>query len=857
MTTKSIISVISAVAVGGVIILSTLRTPIERAPDRNGLGVVRVSVVEGSAVVQRADGNVQTNAVLNAPMLPGDYISTGKTSHAELQFDGYTAVRLGGDAQVRIVSNGPNNRKVQLAAGTIEIGLVRDGQTTQIDTPSVSVRARQTGDVRISIAADGSSWITARRGGADVATPQRTYTLGTGTTLIARGSASNPSVTYSSEVAFDSFDDFNVERDKTMVAALNASPNLNPIIAGYDDLDAYGRWQAVAGYGQSWVPNEPVGWVPYRNGSWVWEGGYGWTWVGTEPWGWAPYHYGNWYYCSCGSSGWAWLPPANAATPAWSPALVGFFGFDTGAVAYNNCQGNYGYTPGSYVAPAAPSGNTVPAAPYNSGAPAPYGVGGPSEPSGPGGYGYPATPNAPGYPAPYGYSYPYIGWVPIAPYEPFYPWYPGWASIGFGWGYPASITNITNVTRIYRNFRHGGATATTMRNFRHGRVSGRTVAVTTRDLGGRFGTIRGALPIAPTRDNLAFSHGTVHAPVTFSKVFNSPRFASDRAFNARPSFAQQQKAVAQAIRAGVTGHANAHAAAGRAKALASRESVSATRTNVAATHANVPETHANAFQGRGNPLSRENVPASRMNAAITHASVPETHANAFQTRSNSPVTRENAATSRQVDASRRENAPVTHENAAPEVRENAAPAIPSENRATMRENSEMREGSAASSQGEATRNEFAPSASWGRFNDARGEVGAAGSGRATSATDTRDGNVPAPSEAGREDRAPSDSWGRFSASRGESSESTRNPYSERESNPSYAHEMPSYARGSNGSPYSRGSYPSYSRGSYGAPPSYSRGSYGSGPSYSRGNSAPSRPSGGGGESHGGGGRPPQ
>ena len=243
--------------------------------------------------------------------------------------------------------------------------MAQDGHAMQIDTPSVGVRTRQAGDVRISIAADGSSWITTRRGGVDVVTPQRTYTLGTGTTLIARGSASHPSVTYSSEVAFDSFDDFNAERDKAMVAAL-ASPHLSPSIAGYDDLGAYGQWQAVVGYGQSWVPNEPAGWVPYRNGSWSWEGGYGWTWVGSEPWGWTPYHYGNWYYCGCGASGWAWLPPRSAATPAWSPALVGFFGFNTGAPDYNNCQGNYGYAPGTYSAPAAPSSSAVaPAATYS------------------------------------------------------------------------------------------------------------------------------------------------------------------------------------------------------------------------------------------------------------------------------------------------------------------------------------------------------------------------------------------------------------------------------------------------------------------------------------------------------------
>ncbi len=852
MITKSV-SVISATLISvavlvGVILTSALRTPHEQAPNRNGPGtagpgVVRVSVVEGSAVVQRGDSHVQTNAVRNAPMLPGDYISTGTTSHAELQFDGYTAVRLGGTAQARIVSNDPNNRKVQLADGTAEIGLMGGGEAIQVDTPSVSVRAQQAGDVRISIAADGSSWITARRGGADVVTPQQTYTLGTGRTLSARGSASNPAITYGPEVAFDSFDDLNAERDKTMLAALSANPSLNPRLAGYENLNDYGRWEAVAGYGQSWVPNEPAGWVPYRNGSWTWEGGYGWTWVGSEPWGWTPYHYGNWYYCDCGSSGWAWLPPASKAAQTWSPALVGFFGFDVASTGGpNNCGGNYGYAPSSSGAPApsygneaaAPSNNAAPAAaeaPYNSAAPGPYGEGGPS-PETPYGVGGPA------YPAANGYPYPYIGWVPIAPYEPFYPWYPGWAWLGFGWGYgyPASfatnIVNVTNITRIYRNFRHGGATGTTTRHFRHGTVHGHTVAVTPRDLGRRVGTIHGTLPIKPTRNNLAFSHGTVHAPVTFSKAFNSPRFALHGMAAAHTSVAQH-RAVTPATRAGFTGHAAARAALGRANA----------------------------------PVSHATVPTTRTNAAIAHASMPE-RSNAVQSRGNVPVThqhptfaRENAAPAHQIEATRRGNAPVTRENSAPAMRENTAPA--------------MREGSEASRQPEPARSEFAPSTSWDRFNVTRGEARSAG-------------EVSAPNEAGREERAPSDSWGRFSASRGESYRSTRgesygstrgesyggsrDPYAGRESVPSYGRETPSYSRGSypsypresypsysHGSypSYSHGSYPSYPRGSYSAP-SYSRGSYGSAPSYSRGNWSPPRSSGGGGGGapHGGGGRPP-
>ncbi|MFY9738916.1 MAG: DUF6600 domain-containing protein [Candidatus Cybelea sp.] len=822
MTTKSLsvisVSVIAVVAIVGALLTSVLRTSHERVPDKNGPSVVRVSVVEGSAVIQRGDSHVQTNAVPNAPMLSGDYIWTGKTSRAELQFDGYTAVRLAGSVQARVVNNDANIRRVQLAAGTIEVGMVRDGRTMEIDTPSVTVRMEEAGDVRISIGGDGSSLVTARRGSVDVVTPQRTYPIGLRTTLVAEGSASDPSITQSPEVAFDSFDDFNAERDRSMLAALNASPNLSPMLAGYDNLDTYGQWQSVAGYGQSWVPNEPAGWAPYRNGSWTWEGGYGWTWIGSEPWGWAPYHYGNWYYCNCGASGWAWLPPANASTPAWSPALVGFFEFNTGAeVAYNNnCGGNYGYAPGSYngPAPAEPASN---AAPYGSGAPAPYGVGGPA----PEGNGYPENPygEGSGYPPPYGpgsapgygYPYPYIAWVPIAPYEPFYPWYPT-AWLGFGWGFPATnITNVTYINRIYRNFRHGGATATTFRHFRHGTVHGHTVAVDPRDIGRALRTIHGTLPISPTRDNLALSHGSAHAPVTFAKAFKSPRFASDRALAARTSFAQQQKAVAEAIHGGPTRHVSAHATVARA-----------TRTRAAATHANVSETHVSAHAAMSHQIAavrHENTPVAprRENSAIPHAAP----------RENSVTARENGEVA--------SSTPSQHFG---EGRGEARPAgFPAHSDgATSAAGSREGVGSAPSEGG---REEGAPSDSWGRFSTSRAE----------SYESTR--NPYTDREAGREDQTPSDPWGRFSASRGESYGSTRNAY-QTERNP-YGERgsYPSYSRGSYAS-YSRGSYPSYSRGSY---PSYPHGSYGSAPSSSRGYSAPSHPTGGSG-GRAGGGRPP-
>ncbi len=491
MSSKWITSLVSGVTLIAVTLSSALPAPAEQAPDKNGPGVTRVSIVQGSVVIQRGDGNKQVTAVVNAPLLPGDYISTAGTSRGELQFDGSTAVRLGGNVQARITNDDPNNRQLQLADGTIEVGLVRNSGTVAIDTPSLTIRTDQAGDYRISIGRDGSSWVTTRRGSAEVVTPQRTYALESGRTLVARGSASNPSITYTSEIGYDAFDDFNAKRDQTMVAALDASPNLNPDIAGYDNLGAYGQWQDVSGYGQVWVPDQSSNWAPYANGSWTWEGGYGWTWVASEPWGWAPYHYGRWFYAN--GYGWAWYPPAYNAYPAWSPAYVGFFGF---------------------------------------------GVGGP------------------GWGVSLGFGYPYLGWYPLAPYAPYYPWWPGWAWTGWGWGWGGwgccgygwgNVVHVTNITNIYRNFPHGGVHGTLVGNLTHGTVSGHIVPVTAHSIGGHIGLVHGAVPVTPTRGSLGFGGRPVSAPVTLSKAFDSPRFASADRSLGHTSFDEQQHAVSRAI----------------------------------------------------------------------------------------------------------------------------------------------------------------------------------------------------------------------------------------------------------------------------------------------------------------------
>ena len=312
----------------------------------NGAGVARLSLVEGHVGIGHGDANTTVGAVINAPLLAGDYVTTGAQSRAEIQFDGIDVIRLGENVQLRVSHVDDDGRQIQLAAGTIDVRLLRgnDGENA-IDTPSISVLPRTTGTYRVTVDDDGTTFVTVRSGQADIDTPQGAQPLGPGTTMVAQGTAANPHLSNRDEIANDGFDAFNADRDNQELAALAQSPSADVGIDG-GDLGNYGNWTDDGSYGQVWMPNGvAAGWAPYRDGSWAWEGAYGWTWIGAEPWGWAPYHYGRWYF-STSYRRWAWCPPARGyGRPAWSPALVGFVGLSIGAVNVGVGFGHIGWVP--------------------------------------------------------------------------------------------------------------------------------------------------------------------------------------------------------------------------------------------------------------------------------------------------------------------------------------------------------------------------------------------------------------------------------------------------------------------------------------------------------------------------------
>jgi hypothetical protein len=119
----------------------------------------------------------------------------------------------------------------------------------------------------------------------------------------------------------------------------------NSYIPGLYDLDYYGDWQNVNGYGNCWAPRVDAGWSPYQTGYWYNDYPYGPTWVSSEPWGYAPYHYGRWAFVN---DRWYWVPDSVNTNPVYSPALVAFVPFDQNQIGWVPLGPNDVYVPHYY-----------------------------------------------------------------------------------------------------------------------------------------------------------------------------------------------------------------------------------------------------------------------------------------------------------------------------------------------------------------------------------------------------------------------------------------------------------------------------------------------------------------------------
>lgn len=287
--------------------------------------VARMSYISGNASFQPGGDDRWSEAMINRPLVTGDRLYTDSDSRVELEV-GTAVLRMDDRTSLSFLDVNDDIVQVELTQGTLNLQVKRlfDGQTYEVDTPTLAFVVDRPGNYRIDIAPQGdSTMVTVFEGGGSV------YGQGGASYRVDdRQSyrfydASLRDYEVLDLPRSDNFDRWCFERADRYQRSV-ARQYVSEEVIGYADLDGYGSWTSNASYGSVWFPTTvAVGWAPYRYGRWSWIDPWGWSWVDDAPWGFAPSHYGRWVYVG---NRWGWCPGPRHLRPVYAPALVGFIG---------------------------------------------------------------------------------------------------------------------------------------------------------------------------------------------------------------------------------------------------------------------------------------------------------------------------------------------------------------------------------------------------------------------------------------------------------------------------------------------------------------------------------------------------
>jgi hypothetical protein len=233
--------------------------------------VARLANIAGPVSFSPAGEDEWAFATPNRPLITGDRVWTDAGARAELQI-GALAVRIGSSSSVTILNLDDRVAQFQLAQGVLNVRVRRvdPGQIIEIDTPLLAFSVRAPGDYRIDVDPAGAATAVAVRSGKGEVYGEggAAYAIGARQWYRFADSALRD-YEYDALPPADAFDNWTRDRDRREdrpVAARYVSPD----VIGYADLDDYGTWSSVEGYGNVWVPTSVASdWAPYHQGHWA------------------------------------------------------------------------------------------------------------------------------------------------------------------------------------------------------------------------------------------------------------------------------------------------------------------------------------------------------------------------------------------------------------------------------------------------------------------------------------------------------------------------------------------------------------------------------------------------------------
>src|SRR6266404_5948262 len=274
--------------------------------------IVRLSEVQGSVQMDRGTGDGFDKTFLNMPIVEGSRLKTGDDGRAEVEFEDGSALRIVPNSEVEFTrlalgDDGQKLSTMQLVAGMAYVnyrGKTADQFTLNFGRESVTLT--EAAHFRIGVR-NNEATLAVIKGRLNVNGQSGPIEVDQKHTATFDVDSDRYDVAKNYEaVSYDAWDKQQSEYHDRY-ASNGSSRNGSPYAYGMSDLNYYGNYMSVPGYGLVWQPYfMDATWSPFQDGGWVYYQGAGYMWVSSYPWGWMPYRYGNWAFVP--GFGWVWQP---------------------------------------------------------------------------------------------------------------------------------------------------------------------------------------------------------------------------------------------------------------------------------------------------------------------------------------------------------------------------------------------------------------------------------------------------------------------------------------------------------------------------------------------------------------------
>lgn len=269
--------------------------------------IVRLSDVQGSVQMDKNTGSGFERAFVNLPIIQGSQVRTGNNGRVEIEFEDGSSLRLAPNTTVQfsklaLSDSGKRMSQVDLTGGMAYINwLGKDDLALNFSHETVSLN--HSAHFRVDTSTQAAE-LAVFNGNVEVEGPSGKVTVEKKRTATF-DAADNDKYTVAKKVAEEPLDSW--DKESVSYHDQYAKNNSTPYGYGYSDLNYYGAFANVPGYGMMWQPYfTGVGWDPFMDGAWGYYPGVGYMFASAYPWGWMPYRYGNWMFVP--NMGWMWQP---------------------------------------------------------------------------------------------------------------------------------------------------------------------------------------------------------------------------------------------------------------------------------------------------------------------------------------------------------------------------------------------------------------------------------------------------------------------------------------------------------------------------------------------------------------------